>query len=211
MRKLTSFFVVAALFIGCSENRTDIGTDNGPENSSMLKKAKITANCTTIQSDLLKDSKGNPIKLGYDQWGYNYQAFMFNGYYDNYTRPSVPVTEGSNLEMKWNDAWLSNKDCDGDFKLDRHFGFPSYKGSGAWLTNHETGVNPDGSKYTYFVKIVAVPIDAKKINGTWYSADGILIGADIWGEFAIIQEVSNGDGYHGIQFVSPYHAGLGDW
>ena len=40
---------------------------------------------------------------------------------------------------KWNDAWLSNKDCDGDGLLDRHYGLDSYRGSGAWLTNHQSG------------------------------------------------------------------------
>lgn len=42
--------------------------------------------------------------------------------------------------MNWNNAWLSNQDCNSDNILDR----PSdeggtYRGSGAWLTNHATG------------------------------------------------------------------------
>lgn len=41
--------------------------------------------------------------------------------------------------MKWNDAWLSNKDCNGDGLLDRHLGYLTYIGSGAWLTNHQSG------------------------------------------------------------------------
>ena len=40
------------------------------------------------------------------------------------------------LVMKWNDAWLSNMDRDDDGMLDRHYGFSSYIGSGAWETNH---------------------------------------------------------------------------
>src|SRR3990172_9947514 len=94
--------------------------------------------CTTIQSGLLEDTKSNDITLGYDQWGYNYEAHMFNGWFDNYSRPGTPVSEGDRLMMKWNDAWLSNQSCDNDFKLDRHFDFDFYKGSGAWLTNHAT-------------------------------------------------------------------------
>lgn len=65
--------------------------------------------------------------------------------------------------MKWNDAWISNKDCDLDFKLDRHYGYDSYIGSGAWLTNHQSGkaeVNGKLRKWTYFIKIVAAPSDA---------------------------------------------------
>ena len=37
--------------------------------------------CTTIQSGELDNSAGDTITTGYDQWGYNYQAHMFNGGY----------------------------------------------------------------------------------------------------------------------------------
>jgi len=71
--------------------------------------------CLTIQSGLLVDSVGNPIETGYDQWGYNYQARSFNGNYCDFSR-GVYVPAGcpndDTLQMKWNDAWLSNKDCD---------------------------------------------------------------------------------------------------
>ena len=65
--------------------------------------------------------------------------------------------------MKWNDAWLSNQDCDADGLLDRHNGFASYIGSGAWLTNHQSGeYEEDGTvcKWNYFTKIVAAPANA---------------------------------------------------
>jgi len=119
--------------------------------------------------------------------------------------------------MKWNDAWLSNKDCDGDGLLDRHYGYDSYIGSGAWLTNHQSGeyVGEDGEicKWNYFVKIVAAPEDATLTDGIWNNADGTEIGPEIWGSFAIIQEVSNDpcSGEHGAQYISPDHAGLGNW
>ncbi len=107
--------------------------------------------------------------------------------------------------MKWNDAWLSNLDCDGDGKLDRHYGHDSYIGSGAWLTNHMKGTNEDGN-WTYFVKIVAVPEDAELEDGIWYAADGTEIGPVIWGQFAIIQEVESG---LGATYVSPSGPGFG--
>ncbi len=111
--------------------------------------AKPTVNsCTTIQSKTLVDSAGSTISLGYDQWGYNYQANMFNGWYDNFSRPAIPVTSGDSLMMKWNDAWLSNKDCDGDTTLDRHFGYSTYIGSGAWLTNHAKGSYESKTQYS---------------------------------------------------------------
>ena len=118
--------------------------------------------------------------------------------------------------MKWNDAWLSNQDCDTDGKLDRHFGFPTYIGSGAWETNHQSGEYEDNGKtckWNYFVKIVAVPADAMKVAGVWHAADGTEIGPDIWGEFAILQEVYNDPcgGSHGKSYLSPVGPGLGKW
>ena len=120
------------------------------------------------------------------------------------------------LMMKWNDAWLSNKDCDGDDLLDRHYGFTSYIGSGAWVTNHQSGsYEEDGATYNwnYFVKIVAAPADAYTADGTWYAADATEIGPVIWGSFAVIQRVYNdqGTGEHGIEYLSPSGPGLGKW
>lgn len=293
--------------------------------------AKTT--CATIQGGTLTDVKGNLITTGYDKWGYNYQANMFNGWYDNNGRPTNLVAGGDSLMMKWNNAWLSNKDCDGDKILDRHLGFTSYVGSGAWLTNHASGTyesstdyhwnlntsqnkldipwagttysydvtfnqegttltgtltdgyyNPaavgplsgtiDGNNVTFsftypegsiqgvrtyvgvidstgtvsgtwsetgsenaignwsvtgfvtkipemcswsdFVKIVAVPTDAKNVDGIWYSIDGAEIGPDVWGEFAIIQEVSSNPcaedkGLGLANLKSEIRSGLGHW
>jgi hypothetical protein len=177
------------------------------------------AKCTTIQSGTLVASDGSTIVTGYDQWGYNYQAHMFNGGYCDAYRDAAWCQSYKDIEivMKWNDAWLSNKDCDGDGLLDRHPGFTSYIGSGAWETNHMKGVyDMDGKSCTWidFYKIVAVPADAiKKANGMWYSASGTEIGQDIWGEFAIIEEIYNDPcgGFHGKVYISPDHAGLGGW
>lgn len=180
--------------------------------------AKKGDTCTTIQSGELLASDGEVITTGYDEWGYNYQAHMFNGYYCDAYRDAAwcqPYKEDS-LMMKWNDAWLSNKDCDGDGLLDRHFGFASYIGSGAWLTNHMSGTYEDDGQtcnWNYFVKIVAAPADAYADGGIWYQADGTEIGPVIWGEFAIIQQVENDPcaGLHGLQYVSPDRAGVGNW
>jgi len=184
---------------------------------------------------------GQPIPLGFDAYGYNYQGHMFSGsYFNAYANgDGFPPYDGNDaayladnptaaghwawpyradqVAMKWNDAWLSNKDLDGDGKLDRHYGFPSYIGSGAWENNHQSGeyVGQDGveSKWNYFVKIVAVPSDATKTGGVWYDASGTEIGPDIWGEFAIIQEVYNdtGTGDHGVAYHSPAGPGVGKY
>ncbi len=174
--------------------------------------------CTTIQSGELLASDGTVIELGFDAWGYNYQGRMFKGGYCDAYRDAAWCQEWTEdkLAMKWNDAWLSNKDCDGDGFLDRHYGHDSYIGSGAWLTNHQSGeYEEEGEtcKWNYFVKIVAAPADAYVEDGYWHTAEGAEIGEVIWGAFAIIQEVENDPcaGAHGMQYVSPDRAGLGNW
>lgn len=200
--------------------------------------------CVTIQDGVLTYSaghylEGQPLMVGYDLYGYNYQAHMFKGSYANvyFGGYGFPPYEGDDeaylaenptaedtwcwpyrdvkLIMKWNDAWLSNKDCSGDGKLDRHYGSTTYIGSGAWETNHQSGTYEDADgnecKWSYFVKIVAVPADATAIDGIWYAADGTEIGPVIWGEFATVQQVYNdtGTGEHGIEYLSPAGPGFG--
>lgn len=158
----------------------------------------------TIQSGLIKASTGETLTVGYDEYGYNYQAHMFNGIYSDYDRQHGGPYSDVGLIMKWNDAWLSNMDRDNDELLDRHWGHTSYSGSGAWLTNHQWGIYEDGSHWSYFTKIVAVPIDAYVEDGIWYSSDGAEIGPVLWGAFATILSVEKGILYH-----SPSPVGFG--
>lgn len=146
-----------------------------------VAEAKPSGNvCATISGGTITDTKGNPITVGFDKWGYNYQAHIFDGYADNYTRPTVPVTSGDKLVMKWSDSWLANVDCNGDGKLDRGLVDGQYTDgiSKGWETNHYNGtyVDADGNpqKYTDFYKIV------------WVGEGG-----DLWGQYHILQEVYN--------------------
>jgi len=178
--------------------------------------ALIWAQCVTIQDGVIKAKTGETLTTGYDEFGYNYQARIFNGRYCDYDRVEGGAYCDVELIMKWNDAWMSNKDCDLDFLLDRHYGYSSNIGSGAWLTNHQSGkVDVDGKmrKWTYFVKIEAPPVDAYKMDGFWYTADHIEIGPVIWTEFAVTQRVSNDPslGEHGILYKSPAGPGFGKW
>ncbi|MFW6025005.1 MAG: hypothetical protein ACOCRX_01555 [Candidatus Woesearchaeota archaeon] len=190
--------------------------------------------CTTIQDQVLEYSSGHyfegePLRIGYDEYGYNYQGNMFKGSYANAYLGGLgfPPYDGNDekyleenpnaentwvwpyrdtkLVMKWNDAWLSNKDCDEDGKLDRHYGYDSYIGSGAWVTNHMMG-GQGKDKWTYFTKIVAVTDDAELEDGIWYNGNK-EIGPSIWGQFATIQTVESGQG---ATYVSPSGAGLGN-
>lgn len=178
---------------------------------------KASAQCTTIPDGVLLTSDNEIIKVGYDKWGYNYQARIFRGYYCDAYRDAAwcQAYKDIRLIMQWNDAWLSNKDCDGDELLDRHYGHASYIGSGAWLTNHMWGYYEDNGKkckWNYFVKIVAVPTDAVLENGMWYTPEGAEIGEEIWGEFAIILQVDNDPcaGLHGLTYKAA-RPGFGGW
>ncbi|MEX2028176.1 MAG: hypothetical protein WD988_01600 [Candidatus Curtissbacteria bacterium] len=144
--------------------------------------------CTTIKDGTITDSAGNALVSGYDKWGYNYQAHMFNGYYDNFARPAVPVTSGDKLIMKWSDSWLANVDCNGNHKLDRGLVDGVVGGTSlGWLTNQVNGTYIDASgntqNYTDFVKIV------------WTGP-----GSPLWEQYTIIQEVYNdpAGGFHGL-------------
>lgn len=173
--------------------------------------------CTTIQDGTLTTEVGEPVEVGFDEWGYNYQARIFSGTYCDAYRDAdwCQPFKGVNLSMKWNDAWISNKDCDADGKLDRHSGHSDYKGSGAWLTNHMWGsyLGDDAREHnwSYFVKIVAVPSGAELVDGVWYTPDGGEIGPEIWGQFAVIEEIYNDPyaGSTGVETLSPTGPGLG--
>lgn len=143
-------------------------------------------NCTTIQSGQITDSAGNPLSTGYDQYGYNYQAHMFNGTYDSSDRNIDGTYWGivadyvdDHLIMKWSDEWLANVDCNDDGKLDRGLVDGVVGGTSlGWLTNHVQGdyTDTDGNVQTYttFVKIV------------WTGP-----GSPLWGQYTIIEEVLN--------------------
>ena len=182
--------------------------------------------CTTIQSGTLLNSAGEVIETGFGFWGYNYQARMFNGGYCDSYRDAAWCQPYKDVEliMKWNDAWLSNEDCDADGLLDRHPGDVSYLGSGAWLTNHQSGTypltevipsaNPNKTcRWTYFVKIVAAPSDATlNAEGHWEDGSGTDLGEAIWGSFAIVQQVENDPcaGQTGLLYKAS-RPGLGNW
>jgi hypothetical protein len=183
-----------------------------------VKGSNNDEDCATIQSGTLLTSTGDVIVPGYDQWGYNYQARLFNGTYCDSYRDADWCQPWRDVElmMKWNEAWLSNKDCDGDGLLDRHAGFDSYIGSGAWLTNHESGTytdvdSGDECRWNSFIKIVAAPSDAHNDGVTWFDASGTEIGPVIWGAFAIVQQIDNDPcaGSHGVGYVSPVGPGFG--
>lgn len=118
--------------------------------------------CVKIKDGILRTSDGELIVLGFDRWGYNYQSHIFKGFPINANRQGEPVTDGDvKVIIRWNDAFLSNKDCDGDGILDVHFGHDSYIGSWAWLSNRFYGTyeGADGRTHHWwhFILIAAKP------------------------------------------------------
>jgi hypothetical protein len=178
------------------------------------------ASCAKIKDGAITDSVGNSVALGYDQFGYNYQAHLFNGTYDSSDRNIDGTYWGSagdyvddNLQMKWSDEWLSNLDCNGDGKLDRGLNAKTGISTGisaGWLTNLVEGdyfdSNGDSHHYTYYVKIIWVG-PAPGGTDPW-------AGVRLWGEYAIIEEIYNdpAGGYHGVDHSRLSRpAGLGYW
>lgn len=186
MKKLAVLLSVFLLFVSVSVVKADKPT---AVNSNGVETAWSNSGCADIQSGKIMDSKGNVLTMGFDQYGYNYQAHLFNGYAGNYSRPTVPVTEGDTLVMKWSDSWLANVDCNNDGKLDRGLVDGVVGGiSRGWETNHYVGSYVDNGEvqhYTDFIKIV------------WTGP-----GSPLWGQYSILEEVWNdsGAGYHGLSY-----------
>lgn len=154
-------------------------------NGNEMSWENSNSSCANIQGGTITDSVGNPLSTGFDEFGYNYQAHLFNGTYDSVDRKLDGKYWGStgdyvddNLIMKWSDEWLANVDCDGDHKLDRGLVNGIVGGiSKGWETNLVEGwydSDGDGTQdahYTYFAKIV------------W-----VGVGGSLWGQYEIIMD-----------------------
>jgi len=215
--------IVAVTIISCEEESFSDSSLLSIDNSGLTIQdsgpdifLETPDGCTTIQSGNIENSLGQTIATGWDDYGYNYQAH----------KSSFDIFPGFHLTMKWNDAWLSNKDCDGDGLLDKHYGSDGFIGSGAWLTNHFTStyINGEGNECEYdaFIKIIAAPEDAYvvpenangiTIPGIWYYEDGTEIGPSYNFVYIVIQSIINDPcaGIEGLDYKSPDHSGLGGW
>jgi hypothetical protein len=140
------------------------------------------------------DEFGDTITEGFNLYGINYQwKFARKGVEEicQYTakvwEDDPEITYEACIEAqrnekfqlikqteKWNNAWLSNKDCSGDEKLDRHYGFDSYLGSRAGqMVNIRYSYNNAENvqcKANIFWVIYAAPSNAHldQDTGNWY-------------------------------------------
>lgn len=178
--------------ISC-DNSEDISTNMALENDTAFKGGNtqqkgFESDCATIQDGTILDANGQVITTGFNEDGYNYQARVHRGQYD----------EQWYVEENWNDAFLSNKDCDGDNRLD----YPlNYRGTGAWLMNRYSGAHTNSNgeicNVSQVIKYVAVPVDATSVpggpdgNNVFLDAEGNEIGLDLqyegFEDFALIQ------------------------
>lgn len=188
---------------------------------------------------------GKTFSTSFDIFGYNYQSHQFQGSYANLYlgEAGFPPYEGdseaylaenpdvlfnnyimtyywpyrdAHVQMKWNDARWSNKDCDGDMEFDRHLGFETYQGSDAWETFQTKGIykDEDGNDCSYNIhyKYVAPPADAVLESGIWYTPEGKEIGKAFY-YLVEVQKIANDPcgGFKGLEYKSPLGPGLGKW
>ncbi len=152
-----------------------------------------------------------PVGKGPDQWGYNYQARIFNGlfgnsdenrpgdgnpdtylgsstdsygYYDkdgNYHKVIVDVA-GSHLVMKWSEVWhMAVFGPDGI----RNTGDEESWGEGAWCTNHVVGTGTiyDIDENIIYQGHLTILSKIKWVGDTTGYTN------PIWGQMAVIQKV----------------------
>ncbi len=124
---------------------------------------------------------------GFDEFGYNYSARVFNGPADGIDKSldgkvwGDPAYAQDHLTMKWNKAW---DDCNDHGNFD-----PTYC-AGAWENNQWNGAVPGGSGEVWHYKIVWIGD---------YTTDPSLVpeGAQpLWNAYAIIADHGVADNLH---------------
>jgi hypothetical protein len=133
---------------------------------------------------------------GFDQYGYNDQARIFNGTGSSWclaggqAADCQGVYSGDKLVMKWNALWDQGnaEGWTGDY-------------TGAWTTNEWNGAFPGGSGEVWHYKIVWVGDCA---DGATF-ADG---GYCVWGQFEVISDHGTADGAH-VVYAHATPNGLG--
>jgi len=113
---------------------------------------------------------------GFDEYGYNYKARLFQGRADGVDRLldgtvwGDPTYANDLLVMKWSKAWD-----------DARYHGKSWT-RGAWLTNEWNGAVPGGSGEVWHYKFIWVGPDLENSD---YWVDG---GYAIWGQFEVIMD-----------------------
>lgn len=116
------------------------------------------------------------LKGGFDQFGYNYGARIFNGLADGVDRNLDGTVWGDStyandhLVMKWSKAWDDARFNGAPWTPD------------AWETNEWNGNVQGGSNVTEHYKIIWVGSDLE--NSPYWRQGGY----EVWGEFEVIMD-----------------------
>lgn len=112
---------------------------------------------------------------GFNQYGYNYRARLFNGLLGNADRDGDPdklygadsdpdwdivagkymPVAGTHLVMKWSKAWDEARFHGGEYTTD------------AWMTNHNTWTDTSRKRHTAFLKVVWVGTGGNLYGGAF--------------------------------------------
>ena len=134
---------------------------------------------------------------GFDDYGYNDVAGIFNGPADGVDRiPDGKVWgdetyANDHLVMKWSKAWDEAKYGGAPWTPD------------AWIDNEWNGMVPGGSGEVWHYKIVWV---GSALENSPYWREG---GYPVWGEFEVIMDQGTADGTH-YWFTHANPAGYGN-
>ena len=138
----------------------------------------------------------NPQK-GVDEFGYNYQARLFNGPADGVDRNldgtvwGDPDYANDHLVMKWSKGWDDARFHGGEW------------GPSAWETNEWSGMSPGGSSEVWHYKIIWVGPGGE--SSQYWREGGRLI----WGQFEVIMSHGVTDGQHSWEFPVVAPCGFG--
>ena len=136
------------------------------------------------------NKRGKPETTGFDAYGYNYNARLFNGWYGHYDKNieggSIEGTGDAKLVMKWSQDWEPMAD----------------QPIGAWVTNHWTWYSNDYNEDTWYGWNTRV---------TWNETTEPEADYKIT-EFLKIQKVSNNEeAWEEYQEGGAYSAGWGTY
>lgn len=128
-----------------------------------------------------------PAPTGFDEFGYNYGARLFNGPADGVDKVldgkvwGDPTYANDRVVMKWNEAW--------DLCNENGYDDPDYC-AGAWLDNEWNGKVKGGSGEVWHYKIIWVGSAGEESE---YWKEG---GYSVWGNYEVIMDHGTLDGSH---------------
>ncbi|OGK67006.1 hypothetical protein A2313_01600 [Candidatus Roizmanbacteria bacterium RIFOXYB2_FULL_41_10] len=135
----------------------------------------------------------------FDHWGYNYEQRSYQGNTCDYLRSkkdaefldceAINTFENDQLQMNWNEEFLSNYLRDGENLLVRHPNSLTYQGTSAEFSYIRTYIDSfNGFSVTEIAQIKAAPSDAYFDGFSWYDANGNSLGESGGENFSFINE-----------------------